>query len=191
MSPTMTLRLSTLACTFAALLAAGLPSRSALAAPVYKCSAGGKVSYGDRPCAQGTSATLPPAPGVAPPGADAVVTGDSRTLLELDPPSTPAPAARAGDEQRSMLAEQRVRQKELQRLQKERLAQEKAERKEQQKLARADASRRKTCARLRLRHKWAEEDAARAWLDAKPAARDAARRKEKRQAEALALECPA
>lgn len=190
MLPTMTLRLftlsSTLSSTLAALLAACLLSGPALAAPVYKCSGGGKVSYGDRPCAQGASATLPPAPGgaapgVAPPGADAVVTGDSRMLLQLDPPSTPA--LRAAGEQRRALAAQRAY--------KERLAEEKAQRKEQQKLARAHESRRKTCARLRLRHKWAEEDAARAFLDAKPAARDAARRKEKRQAEALALECPA
>ena len=97
------------------------------------------------------------AAGVTPPEASAVATRDARTLLELE---------------------------------KLRIAREKDEAREQRdqgRQARAAQVRHKTCARLRLRHKWAQEDLARA--DGK--SQEAARRKARRQAEALAVECPA
>jgi len=137
----------------------------AQAQPVYKCTANGKVSYGDHPCVHGVSRQLPPpAPGVDPPGKNAVATGDARALLEIE--------------------KLRIQQE------KERAAQEKtasAERREQQKLAREAGVRRKTCERLRLHARWAREDAARAHGER----REAARLKARRQAEALAVECPA
>ena len=125
---------------------------------IYKCSHGGKISYGDQPCTAGTSTRLPPpAAGVAPPEAGAVATRDARTLLELE---------------------------------KLRIARDKqieAEERRQDKLARAAQARRKTCNKLRLRHKWAQEDAARV----QGKAREAALLKVRRQRETMAVECPA
>lgn len=125
---------------------------------VYKCSQGGKISYGDRPCAAGTSTRLPPpVAGVTPPEATAVATRDARTLLALE-------KLRIAREQ-----------------------QQEADERRQDKLARAAQAKRKTCARLRLRHKWAEEDAARV----QGKAREAALLKARRQRETMAVECPA
>ena len=125
---------------------------------VYKCSHGGKISYGDRPCSAGTSTRLPrPAAGVTPPEATAVATRDARTLLELE------------------------------KLRIAREKQQEADERRQDKLARAAQARRKTCDKLRLRHKWAEEDAARV----QGKARDAALLKLRRQRETMAVECPA
>jgi hypothetical protein len=144
------------------LIALAVLAQPALAQTVYKCSTGGKLSYSDRPCAHGKSVVLPPpAAGVAPPGAAGEATQDSRTLLELE---------------KLRIAQQKERDKQAAR-----------EEREQQKLARAFQTRRKTCDKLRLRHKWAEEDLARASSQA----RQAARLKVRRQAEALAVECPA
>jgi len=132
--------------------------QAASAEPVYKCSQGGKVSYADRPCADGRGTRLaPPAAGVTPPEASAVATRDARTLLELEK----LRIAREKDEAR--------------------------EQRDQARQARAAQARHKSCARLRLRHKWAQEDLARA----EGKSQEAARRKAKRQAEALAVECPA
>jgi len=132
--------------------------QAASAQAVYKCSHGGKISYGDRPCTAGASTRLPPPPaGVAPPEAGAVATRDARTLLELE---------------------------------KLRIARDKqieAEERRQDKLARAAQARRKTCNKLRLRHKWAQEDAARV----QGKAREAALLKVRRQRETMAVECPA
>jgi hypothetical protein len=151
---------------FLPFLAFAVLSLPALAQTVYKCSADGKLSYSDRPCAHGKSVALPaPAAGVAPPEANAVTTQDSRTLLELE---------------KLRIAQQKERNKELDR-------QAAREAREQQKLARAEHARRKTCDKLRLRHKWAQEDLARAGSQA----REAARVKVRRHAEALAVECPA
>lgn len=140
------------------LIALCLLCHCAGAQAIYKCSDGGKISYGDRPCAAGTATRLPPpAAGVTPPEASAVATRDARTLLELE---------------------------------KLRIAREKqseAEERRQDKLARAAQARRKTCAKLRLRHKWAEEDAARG----QGKAREAALLKARRQRETMAVECPA
>jgi hypothetical protein len=147
---------------FCSVVAMSVLCQATLAQTVYKCSADGKPSYSDRPCAHGPSVALPPpAAGVAPPEAGAVATRDARTLLELE---------------------------------KLRMARDKEQaqaQREQQKLARAASARRKTCDKLRLRRKWAEEDLARAQTHAKPEAREAARLKARRQAEALAVECPA
>ena len=55
------------------------------APPVYKCRVDGKLSYSDRPCPDGRGETLPPAPaGISVGAAAGVVTGDSRTLLDLE-----------------------------------------------------------------------------------------------------------
>jgi hypothetical protein len=151
---------------FLFLTACALLCQPVLAQAVYKCSANGKLSYSDRPCAHGRSVELPPpAAGVAPPGANAEATQDSRTLLEVE---------------KLRIAQQKERQKENER-------QAARDERERQKLARASQTRRKACDKLRLRHKWAEEDLARASSQT----REAARLKVRRQAEALAVECPA
>jgi hypothetical protein len=127
---------------------------------VYKCSADGKTSYSDRPCAHGASTPMPAPPA----GISAAATlgpqgGDARTLLELE---------------------------------KMRMAREKRERnaareeRTQQREARAAQARRQKCDKLRLRHKWAEEDLARTIHGP---AHDAAQRKARRQAETMAVEC--
>jgi hypothetical protein len=72
-------------------------------------------------------------------------------------------------------------------LQKERGAAEAREERDMQRAAKPAAATRRTCDRLRLQSKWAEEDAARA--DKEKAA--GARLKARRQAEALAVQCPA
>lgn len=72
-------------------------------------------------------------------------------------------------------------------LQKERAADEARAERDNQRVARAAAATRQKCERLRLQGKWAQEDAARA--DKTTVA--SARLKAKRQAEALAVECPA
>jgi hypothetical protein len=141
------------------LLAACLFALSAQAQTVYKCSADGKTSYSDRPCAQGASKAMPPPPaGISAADTLGPQGGDARTLLELE---------------------------------KARIAREKSEardQREQARLARAAHARRQKCDKLRLRHKWAEEDLARTLHGP---AHEAARIKVRRQAESLAVECPA
>ena len=123
----------------ALLLCALAPAAGAQA--IYKCTVGGKVSYGEQPCADGKATTLavPPAP-------------------------DPSAATALFKQEQARLAA----------LQKERAA-------------RAAASVRQKCERLRLQSKWADEDAARAGK----ATLASARMKAKRQAEALAVQCPA
>lgn len=71
----------------------------------------------------------------------------------------------------------------------------KAEEKEARELARAEqatAAQRRRCHKLRLQSKWAEEDVAKAAARGRRGGDpDAARLKARRQAEALAVECPA
>jgi len=122
---------------------------------IYKCTVGGKTSYGEQPCADGKATTL--AVPAAPADADA-----ARERLERD---------------KARLAA----------LQKERAADEARAERDNQRVARAAAATRQKCERLRLQGKWAQEDAARA--DKTTVA--SARLKAKRQAEALAVECPA
>lgn len=148
------------------LITLSLLCQAASADGVYKCSAGGKISYADRPCAEGQSTRLPPpAAGVTPPEASAVATRDARTLVEFE---------------KLRLAREKEKAREQNR------EEARAERSRQQR-ARAALAHRKTCDKLRLRRKWADEDA----LRAGGKAHDAARRKARRQAEALAVECPA
>lgn len=129
-------------------------AQGAGAQTIYKCSVGGKISYGEQPCAHGTGATL-----AVPPAPDA---GAATKQLEHD---------------KARLAA----------FQKERAARERREEKEGERAARAAATVRQKCERLRVQSKWAEEDAARAGK----ATAAAARLKAKRQAEALAVQCPA
>lgn len=130
---------------------------------VYKCKADGKVSYSDRPCAQGASHALPPPPaGISAADTMGPQGGDARTLL-------------AADKLRF------ARDKELARTQ----AREERERKRD---VHAAQVRRQKCDKLRLRQKWIEEDLART---VHGPAHDSARTKLRRQAENLAVECPA
>ena len=128
--------------------------QAASAQTIYKCTVGGKVSYGEQPCAHGkaTALAVPPAPS----------SQDAAAALERD---------------KARLAA----------LQKERATVEAREERDSRHAARAAAGTRQQCERLRLHSKWAQEDAARA----DKATRAAARRKAQRQAEALALQCPA
>lgn len=117
---------------FLFLLAACLFSAGAHAQDVYKCSADGKTSYADRPCARGESRTLPPPPaGISAADTMGPQGGDARMLLELEK------ARMARDKAAEKQGKVEVRQ------------------------ARAAEARRKKCDRLRLRRKWAEEDLAR------------------------------
>jgi hypothetical protein len=144
---------------FVFLLAACLCAGGLQAQDVYKCSAGGRTSYGDRPCAHGVSRALPPPPsGISAADTMGPQGGDARTLLELEK----ARIAREKTAERQGKVE--VRQ------------------------ARAAEARRKKCERLRLRRKWAEEDLARTAHGPK---HEAARIRLRRQAENLAVECPA
>ena len=144
------------------LLAALLMITAAHAQAVYKCQAGGKTSYSDRPCVAGASRTLPAPAGI--PAADTMGPqgGDARTLLEADKLRFAQDKERA----RSQAREERDRKRET----------------------RASQARGQKCARLRLRHKWAEEDLART---VHGPAHETARTKLRRQAETLAVECPA
>lgn len=143
---------------------------AASAQGIYKCNAGGKISYADRPCLAGTSTRLPPPPsGVDLPDKNAVATRDARTLVEFEKLRLAREDKLARDKAREQAREEA-----------------RVERSRQQR-ARAALAHRKTCDKLRLRRKWADEDA----LRAAGKAHDAARRKARRQAEALAVECPA
>jgi hypothetical protein len=141
------------------LLLIGLAPAAGQAQSVYKCTVDGKTSYSDRPCAHGASQALPPPPaGISPADTMGPQGGDARTLLALE---------------------------------KARIAREKEQAKEeraQAKQNRAAYARRQKCEKLRLRHKWAEEDLARTVHGPK---HEAARLKARRQREALAVECPA
>jgi len=114
------------------MLAAVLFSTGLHAQTVYKCSAGGKTSYADRPCAQGTSKTLPPPPaGISAADTLGPQGGDARTLLALE-------KARIAREQEQAREERG-----------------------QARQARATRVHRQKCDKLRLRRKWADEDLAR------------------------------
>ena len=147
------------------ILACLLPSAS-FAQSVYKCTVDGKTSYADRPCAHGKSTPLPPPAGISPADTMGPQGGDARTLLELEK------ARIARDE-----ARMRAQAKE-----------ERAQARAEQKLARSAHAKRQKCDKLRLRRKWADEDLARTVHGPK---HEAARVKARRQAEILAVECPA
>jgi hypothetical protein len=137
---------------------------------VYKCTSGGKTAYGDRPCEQGASRALPPPPaGISPADMMGPQGGDARTLLEADKLRF-------------------ARDKELARTRTERTRTEAREERERARGARSAQARRQKCDKLRLRHKWAEEDLAHT---VHGPAHETARTKLRRQAETLAVECPA
>ena len=141
------------------LSAACLLSAAVHAQSVYKCTLEGKTSYSDRPCAQGASKALPPPPaGISPADTMGPQGGDARTLLALEK----ARIARENEAAKQEAA--------------------------QAKQNRAAHAKRQKCERLRLRHKWTEEDLARSVHGPK---QEAARLKARRQREALAVECPA
>jgi hypothetical protein len=136
------------------------------AQPVYKCKAEGKTSYSDRPCAQGASQALPPPAGISAADQMGPQGGDARTLLEADKLRFAREKERSRERARNEAREERDRARSL------RMAQ----------------ARRQKCGKLRLRQKWAEEDLAQTVHGPKY---EAARIKLRRQAESLAVECPA
>jgi hypothetical protein len=99
--------------------------------------------------------------------------------LALAVPPAPAPTPAAAPAPRAQAT--------LLQLEKLRLARELAEEREQRRTQRALAARREKCDRLRLQRKWADEDLART----SGARVEAARIKARRQAESLAVQCPA
>ena len=146
------------------LLAAVLLARPALAhSKVFKCTTDGKIEYRDTPCPSGEEQTLNvPAPSPGPAVRNAPA--ERAALLELE-------KLRVAQELRA----------ERQRTTAEREA--RAEAREQ----RAVESQRKRCDRLRLHQKWAEQDRARL----SGGAAEKASIKARRDAEELAVECPA
>ena len=140
---------------FMAAMVACAIAQQVSAATIYKCTAGGKVAYGDQPCPGGAGTEL---------------------AVRAAPPADPAAAERlARDKQR------------LQALEKARAAAELRAERERQRAAKTYQADKQKCDRLRLKQKWAEEDLGRARGEALAAARQ----KAQRQAEALAVECPA
>ncbi|MFK3737864.1 DUF4124 domain-containing protein [Massilia sp. TN1-12] len=154
----------------AALLVAAAASPAATAAdPVYKCQFDGKTTYSDRPCSEGEQIAMPPLTiGVDLPGKNTPATNDARTLLKIE---------------KLRIAQE----KEAERLRQARLKREYQEQQQAERGERLAANRRRQCDKLRLRSKWAAEDAARA----PSPQRETALRKARRQAETLAVECPA
>jgi hypothetical protein len=147
-----------------ALLAACALCQPALAQAVYKCTSEGKIEYRDRPCEHGDAVQLhvPPAPQAGP--TQEAAERDGETLVRLQKLRL---AQEQHDERMRLTAAREAR----------------AESREERAL---DTQRRK-CDRLRLRQKWADEDLARL----SGAAAEAARVKARREAESLAVECPA
>ena len=124
---------------------------------LYKCEAGGKTSYSQTPCPGG---------------------------VQLDDQASAAPSASALAEAKRKAAADK---KEADRLTKARHAAEAKEARERERIARAAEAKRKKCAGLALRKKWAEQDAESASLRTEARAkRKALRASEKYQAECAA-----
>ena len=140
----------------AACVLAGGVAAQPQAGTIYKCTVGGKVSYGEHPCAHGTSTALavPVAPADAAAAAAAQLQRDKARLAELE----------KGRNARALADERDARR-----------------------AAKGAAALRQKCDRLRLKQTWLDDDLAQAGREAT----GAARLKAKRQAEALAVECPA
>lgn len=97
-------------------------------------------------------------------------------------------AATAAPADASVAADRLARDKaRLAQLEKRRNAQAELDERKRERAARAAATQHQKCERLRLKHRWADEDLQHAGREAKRAAR----LKAQRQAEALAVECPA
>jgi hypothetical protein len=137
-------------------------SQTALAQAVYKCTIAGTVEYRDQPCPGGVGTTL------------RVPVASAAPVASID-------TARREREREREAALQAEKLRLAREVQTERLA--RAEARERRS---ADTQRRK-CAKLRLHAKWANED--RAHLGGAKA--EAARLKARRDAEVLAVECPA
>ncbi|NRR31218.1 DUF4124 domain-containing protein [Oxalobacteraceae bacterium] len=103
--------------------------------------------------------------------------GTGTVLAVPDAPAPPAPSAKA---------ELKQLKKEADRLEKERHRKEAYEARDEDRAARDADIRYKKCGQLRQKQKWAEEDARGATLQNS----EAARRKARRAAETVALECP-
>ncbi len=104
--------------------------------------------------------------------------GNTSVALKVQPASAPAPEAL------QRLARERAM---LQEIEDARAARAEQQAKHQARAQRAAAALKRRCDKLRLQHKWVEEDAARTGREEAERARIKARR----QAEALAVECPA
>jgi hypothetical protein len=130
-----------------------LASTAAAADTIYKCTVDGKTSYGDRPCASGTSTELK----VSAPERDI------ETMARMARQIALAQQLTARDDARALREEQAA-----------------------ERARRSAASQKSKCDKLRLRHRWALEDA-RTAADKKGTA---ATTRARRQAEAMALECP-
>jgi hypothetical protein len=134
-------------------------------AQVYKCQVDGKVEYGDRPCAVGETVALNvPHVSANTAGASEPARREREALLQLEKMRL-AREMREERERDIALREQRAHAREQRTL---------------------EAQRRK-CARMRLHQKWADEDRRR--LTGKSA--ETARVKARRDAEMMAVECPA
>jgi hypothetical protein len=132
----------------------------ARAQPVYKCSGDGKLTYRDSPCPSGKSVQLPPVPAKATAAAET------------------APANGAG----ATLARQKA---EADRLERARLQREARDERQNRSADRTAAAYRKKCDGLRLKKKWAEQDAA----TTSGKKTDRARIKARRAGETLTLTC--
>jgi hypothetical protein len=104
--------------------------------------------------------------------------GQSAVAMKVQAAPAPAPEAL------ERLARERAM---LQEIEEARLAREEQEARDNIRAQRAAATQRRRCDKLRLQRKWADEDSARAGRDEGERARIKARR----QAEVLAVECPA
>jgi hypothetical protein len=104
--------------------------------------------------------------------------GQSAVAMQVQAATAPAPEAL------ERLARERAM---LQEIEEARLAREQQEARESVRAQRAATTQRRRCDKLRLQRKWADEDTARAGRDEGERARIKARR----QAEVLAMECPA
>lgn len=101
------------------------------------------------------------------------------TVTQIEVPPAPPPNPEAA---RELAKEKTLSAK----LQKERQAREAQEQRDQDVINRTNGARAQRCARLRLQKKWADEAAGKAVGPNREAAQDKARK----QAEAMALECP-
>jgi len=104
--------------------------------------------------------------------------GQSATALKVEGPAGPDPETLARLQRERALVRQ---------IEGERAVRDEQEAREATRAQRAAVAQKRRCDKLRLQRKWAEEDSARAAPDEAGNARIKARR----QAEALAVECPA
>lgn len=124
---------------------------------IYKCETGGTISYSDRPCS------------------------GSETTHRSERIATPPVPSDTSLAQENLMREKRI----LQAMETQRRKEEASAAKERQKIYKEQERKRKRCATLEQRTRWAREDAARASV--KRMARE--QRKAQRAAEKQQLEC--